>query len=433
MALPANAPGDPTSDGRSPATFSRKGRRTLLCQDPLAQLAAQHLVHGAAGQGLQQHHPFRQLEHRHFLAAQPGADVCEAGLAPLDRAGGQAHPLSQDLVGHADHGGLAQVRVRRQQVVELGRRNVDAAADDQLLAAADEAIEPRQRPRPGDLEQIAGAEEAVGVEGALVQLRRAEVAAEHRWTLDAQLAGPAGLGDLAPVDQVDQPGADQSGRGGGPLDAVHAETREEVGAVCGVGRLGLAGIERAALVGAEKVADLDAEIVLEALDHPGRQRRRARADRAHRAQVGGRAQRRGLQQGREDRGRGDGVVHPLLRDLGEEHRQVERVVQHQGAAAPQPRHHQPADRADIHQRKWVQHHLAVAQAGRLGDHLGGDDPVGVVARHALRPRFGARGPADGGHLSRLDRMSRVLRRRQRRVGGANDGVQVDRSRWRRAA
>src|SRR3546814_3135573 len=61
------------------------------------------------------------------------------------------------LVGYADHGGEADVRVREQDLLDLARIDVEAAAQDHVLGPVDDVVE-----AVGVLAgQVAGAEPAV--------------------------------------------------------------------------------------------------------------------------------------------------------------------------------------------------------------------------------------------------------------------------------
>ena len=51
------------------------------------------------------------------------------------------HLLAVDLVRHADRGGFEHAGMLEHDLVDLQRRDVDAAADDQVLAAAGDADE----------------------------------------------------------------------------------------------------------------------------------------------------------------------------------------------------------------------------------------------------------------------------------------------------
>ena len=98
-----------------------------------------------------------------------------------------ADALAEHLVRHADRGGLGDRGVLGQHGVELVGRNLHAATHDQLLEPADEPVEARVAGL-GDLEQVAGAEPAVGGERGGVQVRRLEVAVEHGRPADLHFA-----------------------------------------------------------------------------------------------------------------------------------------------------------------------------------------------------------------------------------------------------
>src|SRR5437763_10989690 len=76
----------------------------------------------------------------------------QAGLAVRDHRGGvqtavwPRHHIAHDLfainaIGYADRGGIEDARVLKQDLIDLDRRYVDAAANDEILAAPDHANE----------------------------------------------------------------------------------------------------------------------------------------------------------------------------------------------------------------------------------------------------------------------------------------------------
>ena len=83
-----------------------------------------------------------------------------------------------------------------EQLVDLFRCDIHTAANDQILAAADKAIE---APIACDLEQIAGTEEPVFGECRLGLLGRFVVTFEHGRSANLQLSRYAHFGDLAAV------------------------------------------------------------------------------------------------------------------------------------------------------------------------------------------------------------------------------------------
>ena len=62
--------------------------------------------------------------------------------------------------------------------------------------------------------------------------------------------------------------------------------------------------------------------------------------------------------------------------------------------------------------------------GPLRDHMRVEDPVIVIARHALGPRLGARRPADGQHLAADGRMRGDIGAHTRRIGLCHFGPEV---------
>src|SRR5262249_6888615 len=105
------------------------------------------------------------------------------------------HLLAPDRVGHADGRGFGDLRALHQHAVDLDRRNVDAAADDQLLLA------------PGEIEVAVGVEiaDVAGAHAAAAVGAHAAVAAER-----AEMV-------VVPRTDLDVPGL--AGRHGAPLGA----------------------------------------------------------------------------------------------------------------------------------------------------------------------------------------------------------------------
>ena len=83
-----------------------------------------------------------------------------------------------------------------EQLIDLFRSDIHTAANDQILAATDKAIE---TPIARDLEKIAGTEEPVWGECRLGLLGRVVVAFEHGRPANLQLSRYAHFGDLAAV------------------------------------------------------------------------------------------------------------------------------------------------------------------------------------------------------------------------------------------
>src|SRR5262249_58765244 len=70
------------------------------------------------------------------------------------------HLLAVDRVRHADGGGLDQVGALHQEAVDLDRRNVDPAADDEVLLASGDA----EKAVGVETPEVAGANAAVAVD-----------------------------------------------------------------------------------------------------------------------------------------------------------------------------------------------------------------------------------------------------------------------------
>ena len=137
---------------------------------------------------------------------------CRAGEAD-DRA----HPLAGPHIGDADHGDVLDERVRVQEILDLGGRDVLCVADDDVLDApghGDEAV-------GGDDAEVSGAEEALLVEHAGIE-RGIGVAGEHLRPTHAELPFPTrGLLDAVERDHADlDAGRGPALRGRDPIDRV---------------------------------------------------------------------------------------------------------------------------------------------------------------------------------------------------------------------
>ncbi len=169
-------------------------------------------------------------------------------------------------------------------------------------------------------------------------------------------------------------------------------------AVVGIGHGVLVGHQRGALVGPEEVGDLDPEALAPGPHQPIGQRRRPRADDPQAGEVGmlqqaGRGQHAGQQ-----RGRGERVADPFLRDLREERGQVEGMVLHEPGAGDQPRHEHPAEPGHVDQRERAEDHVVGGEPGAAAQALPITAQPLAQRGHALRYGLGARGPAEGDDL-----------------------------------
>src|SRR5712691_4853510 len=166
---------------------AHRQRRDAARFRPFNQLALQDLA--ARGQRIFRH---RDEILRHVIARQPGLVQMRQQFmclraGPLVKYDRQAHLLAEPLIGdregsNAGHGGMAH-----REVLDPGRVDVVAAADDQILFAADDfeatlIIEPSE---------IARHEPAAAVERILGRLLVVEIA-EHQAG-----AAPADLADLS--------------------------------------------------------------------------------------------------------------------------------------------------------------------------------------------------------------------------------------------
>ena len=75
------------------------------------------------------------------------------------------------------------------------------------------------------------------------------------------------------------------------------------------------------------------------------------------------------------------------------------MVQDQLGSKQEPGHHQPPYRTDVHQREGIEQDIAVARASAIRHDFAIENPVIVIAWHALGPRLGSTGPADRQHLA----------------------------------
>jgi hypothetical protein len=170
------------------------------------------------------------------------------------RYGEHAHLLAQIRVREADGGAFDDGRVVGDQRLDLGRADVHAATDDDVLGPVDELQQPRRVVAGDVLEEVAGAVPAVGVEFGPVA---PDIAVKDGDASEAQLADGSRSGDRCLVLEVDQ----------FDLDTGPVGDRKVAGPL---GRIGY-GLhrrqQRGAFVRPEHVGDLDAA-VLPSLDHP---------------------------------------------------------------------------------------------------------------------------------------------------------------------
>ena len=200
-----------------------------------------------------------------------------------------------------------------EQLVDLLGRDIDPAADNQILAAPDEAIEIAAL---GDLEQVAGAEPAVVGEGFGGALGGVVIALEQGRPANLQFARHAIFLDRVAAARRDKPAFDimRTPLAIGAL--IGAAAREQARALVGIGHVALAGDEAHPLVRPEDVDDDNAELFLKAAHHRGRERRRARGDDAQAGEVNRRQQRLILEQHVEHRRRRDRQARPRDRRDG---------------------------------------------------------------------------------------------------------------------
>ncbi len=172
-------------------------------------------------------------------AQRRSASAVSVGIGLRDDDG--ADGLAEAGVGHAGAERRRHVRVGGEQRVDLGRRDLVAAARDDVLEAADD-LDPAVGAHAGE---VAGAEIAVG-EGGRGESRIVEVAQHAEGRADAQLAGgavgrePAVVGEDAEFDALRRP-ADRAGtlvalvrqqakvarsRFGEPIEVVDAGSRQ---------------------------------------------------------------------------------------------------------------------------------------------------------------------------------------------------------------
>ena len=88
----------------------------------------------------------------------------------------ERHPdFAEAFVGHADHRGLRDAWMAQQQVLDLGRVRVEAADDEHVLDATDDA----QVAVGVERAEIAGVQPSVGVDRGRGRFGVVEVAAHH--------------------------------------------------------------------------------------------------------------------------------------------------------------------------------------------------------------------------------------------------------------
>ncbi|HXA62783.1 MAG TPA: hypothetical protein VNW94_26850, partial [Streptosporangiaceae bacterium] len=130
------------------------------------------------------------------------------------------------------------------EALEFGRRDLHPAADDHVLGPVD--VTQVLQVVAGDLEDVPGPQVAVLVERVGHAAGR-QVAGEHAWSLDAQLAGDARLGDLRARGRIHDPRQRRARDGERP--APGAVTREVLRAHRRVGDVLGRAEQRDALVG----------------------------------------------------------------------------------------------------------------------------------------------------------------------------------------
>ena len=294
---------------------------------------------------------------------------------------GHAH-LAPSRVGHADHGGLHDLRELQQRGLDLGGVDVLPAGDDHVLVAVTDEEEALVVDRTG----VAGAVPAVGqhLGGAF---RLVPVAGHHVRPLHDDLAylvriGLAAVGAHHPhVGEEDR----LAGRPHLPFGVGRVEHR------AARGRLGHA------------VGLLHRHAALE----PGAQGRQGErgagcADGAQGREVAG-AESRLAGHRVEHRGDGEERGDPLLLDDGEGLRRVEPAHDHRAAAAQQRRVDRAVEPADVEQRREGERPLVAGevQPHELVDRVPGHVPVGE--HRALRPPGRAGGVHDQAGVLEGDR------------------------------
>ena len=156
----------------------------------LAPPAAPQRTPQAVLQDLARRRGRQGVEHDDFARPLVGRQMRAGVRHQLVDGGGDArqqlhvgHDLLVGVDGAADHGRLHDRRVRIQDRFDLGRIDVEARADDQLLGAADdEQASPSKRARSPVLNQP-----SLSI-AAAVAIRRAVVAAHHVGAAHMQLA-----------------------------------------------------------------------------------------------------------------------------------------------------------------------------------------------------------------------------------------------------
>src|SRR5207248_2114521 len=129
----------------------------------------------------------------HVVARQPGLvqvpqQLARRGAGALVKDHRQAHLLAEPLVGYRKGGAARYRRVAHRQILDLRRMDVVAAADDQILLAADD-LEIAVRIEPAE---IARHEPSRAVERVLGRLLVVEIAEGQTGAAAADLADLAG-------------------------------------------------------------------------------------------------------------------------------------------------------------------------------------------------------------------------------------------------
>ena len=308
-------------------------------------------------------------------------DVLDAfgGLEPRDASGGEpasallevergvtddehAHALAEAVVGNADRHGLAYRRVRGHDLLDLGRGDVLAPADDDVLLAADD-----REPAVVEGGEVAGVEPAARDRGA--RLRGVEVAGEELRALHEQLA-VARDAELGRAHHV-------AVRVRGPFEGVGHTRRRD----------------RRCLRRTVRPLDHRTERVGGGLDE---RRGHAGAARRHepkrRDAFGGEAGR--AHEADEEGGRSDHEAHALVGDGRERTFGIPSFHEHHPHARGAGDEDAVEQPGDVGERRGHQHHVVVTQSVRLHHRARLVREATVRVENSLGAAFGATGPDD---------------------------------------
>src|SRR5262245_12987849 len=371
LAPPLPARGERWSKWLSRALIVHPSSAAAVLRPPRDQRLAVELAALGAGQRVAQQDALGYLEGRHYHAAIANELVgIEADAGPRHHEA--HHLLAIDRVGDSHGRDVDDVCPLHQQAVDLERRDIDAAANDQFLLA------------PGHVQVTVGVEEAqiAGLEAPAAVDRDRPVFAEVAVLVVGE---PAQL-DAAALTGLERPSV--------AIDDAEAVIGERLADSADAPALARVGRDPAGLAAAITLRDANAEPFLEASPVLGQKRRRARGDESQARHVG--IEVLAVEQHAE-RGRiagGDrGAVGP---DMREEPTARELLRDdHGGATLERRKDAQGLGRAPVERAEVIDAVVAAKPEAGGGRRRIGEE-LAERQHHALGPRAGSRREQDDG-------------------------------------